>query len=53
MGDYDERDEDQQKEADGYECKHCGYTPTWYELNRGYCPNEGCPTKRKTESSKE
>lgn len=26
------------QKSDGYECSECGYTPTWGELQRGWCP---------------
>jgi rubrerythrin len=42
---YDYQNDDNQR-AEGYECKKCGYTPTYKELNRGSCPC--CPRPKST-----
>lgn len=34
--------------AEGYECKRCGRTPTYAELDNGFCPcKKEVPTKKK------
>lgn len=37
--------------AEGYECQDCGYTPTFYELDQGFCPR--CPRKKEVPTKEE
>lgn len=41
------------KRAEGYECRHCGYVPTYKELNLGVCHCTPRALKQKQEEEEE